>query len=354
MTTALIIGLGDMGERIAAGLATGGRVERLVLASRSLHNVEDAAAAIAAASGSLVEPAQVDATRLEDVAHLIDRVHPHLIVQCASLRNPSALAGRTDAAARGVVAAGFALRLPYQLPVVLNVMRAAEQAGFTGPVANLSLPDVTGPVLKAVGHAPRLGLGNAGMMMLRARAALRVQAPQAEVPLVRVLAHHHQLDGVMEARPPASPQDRCRVFLGEDGTRDDDLAYRPPGLEPHGRGNFVTAAAAIPVLEALLPEGGTLRWSVPAPDGLPGGYPVRIEAGEVALDLPPDQPLDEAIAFNERIAKGDGVERIDPDGTVHFTDAARSAVATFAPDLAEPLKVADLDARAELLDEVLG
>lgn len=354
MTTALIIGLGDMGERIAAGLAAGGRVERLVLASRSLHNVEDAAAAIAAAADCRVEPVRSDATNLEDVAHLIDRVHPDLIVQCASLRSPWALAGRTDAASQGVVAAGLALRLPYQLPVVLNVMRAAEQAGFTGPVANLSLPDVTGPVLKAVGLAPRLGLGNAGMMLRRVRAVLRAQAPEAVPPLVRVLGHHSQLNEVMEARPPASDADRCRVFLGEDGTRDDALAYRPPGLEPGLRWNFVTAAASVPVLEALLPDGGTLRWSVPAPDGLPGGYPVRIEAGEVALDLPQDQPLDEAVAFNERMAAGDGVDRIDPDGTVHFSDAARSAVATFAPDLAEPLKVADLDARSELLDEVLG
>ena len=38
--------------------------------------------------------------------------------------------------------------------------------------------------------------------------------------------------------------------------------------------NAVTAAATLPVLEALLPGAPPLRWSTPAPDGLPGGYPV--------------------------------------------------------------------------------
>ena len=41
-----------------------------------------------------------------------------------------------DPAARPVAAAGLGLRLPYQLPVILSVMRAAKGAGYAGPVAN--------------------------------------------------------------------------------------------------------------------------------------------------------------------------------------------------------------------------
>ena len=108
------------------------------------------------------------------------------------------------------------------------------------------------------------------------------------------------------------------------------------------------------MIEALLPGAEPLRWSTPAPDGLPGGYPVAIAGGSVELDLPPGLPLDQAVAFNERMGRADGVERIDGDGTVHFTAACREAVADFAPDLAEPLAIGELAARAARLDEVLA
>ncbi|WP_406208212.1 hypothetical protein [Kitasatospora sp. NBC_01560] len=221
-------------------------------------------------------------------------------------------------------------------------------------MANLSFPDVTGPVLARLGLAPTLGLGNAGMMHLRVRAALRAALPDRPLPLIRVLGHHSQVFDVMQAREPADPDLRVRVHLGEDGERADPLAYQAPPLAPGPRYNAVTAAALGPVLEALLPGAAPLRHSTAAPAGLPGGYPVRISGGSVALDLPPGLSEPDAIAFNERLAAGDGVHRIDADGTVHLTDRCRRAVAGIAPDLADPIAVDDLAVRAARLDAVLA
>jgi hypothetical protein len=353
VSVVVIIGAGDMGERLATGLAVGGRVGRLVLAGRSGPVLAAAAATLVSVSDCLVEPARVDAMREDQVAELLARVRPDLVVQCAALRSPWALAGREDAAARAVTAAGLGLRLPYQLPVILSVMRAVKDAGYAGPVANLSFPDVTGPVLRRLGLAPAVGLGNAGMILRRVRAALRAAGPEADLPLIRILGHHCQVHAVMQAQQPADPNARCRVYLGEDGQRDDALAYQAPPLAPGLRYNAVTAAAAVPVLEALLPGAAPLRCSAPAPGGLPGGYPVRIEDGGVTLDLPPGLTEQEAIAFNDAMARGDGIERIDDDGTVHFTAAAHDAVASAGPGLAEPVAIADLQERAAALDTVL-
>jgi hypothetical protein len=350
----LIIGAGDLGERLAAGLGAGGSARRLVVASRSADSAAAVAAAVGSASDCLAEPATVDARQPEPVAELLARVRPDLVVQCASLRGPYALAGRDDPAALAVAAAGFGLRLPYQLPVILAVMRAARDAGYRGPVANLSFPDATGPVLARLGLAPALGLGNAGLILLRVRAVLRAAAPGGELPLVRVVAAHAQLPGVMRSREPASPGDRCRVYLGAAGKRDDGLGYAAPPIPPGPINNLVTAAAALPVIEALLPGAAALRWSVPAPDGLPGGYPARIGPRSVTLDLPPGLTLAEAVEFNERAGRNDGIERIEPDGTVVFTEQCREAVAGLAPDLADPLPPGDLAARAARLDAVLG
>jgi len=354
MTVVVIIGLGDMGERLAAGLAVGGRVGRLVLVGRSSPALAAAAATVASMSDCLIEPVQADAMRPGDVAELLTGTKPDLVVQCAALRSPWALAGRDDPAARAITAAGLGLRLPYQLPVVLSVMRAAKDAGYAGPLANLSFPDVTGPILRRLGLAPTVGLGNAGMILRRVRAALRAAAPQADLPLVRVLGHHSQVTAVMEARGPADPGERCRVYLGEDGHRDDALAYQAAALAPGLRYNAVTAAAAIPVLEALLPGSAPLRWSTAAPGGLAGGYPVLIADGRVTLDLPPGLTQEDAVAFNERMARRDGIDRIDHDGTVHFTAASRQAVASLGTGLAEPLTIDGLHARAAMLDAAVA
>ncbi|MFJ8040265.1 saccharopine dehydrogenase NADP-binding domain-containing protein [Kitasatospora sp. NPDC096147] len=353
MDTVLVIGAGDMGERLVDGLAASGAVRRVLVAGRG-----EAARAVAAAVGSArdcrVESVRLDASRPEEVAALLTAERPVLLVNSAAVRGPWATAGRTDPAAEAVAAAGLALRLPYQLPLVLSVMRGVRLAEYAGPVVNLSFPDVTGPVLARLGLAPTVGLGNAGMVRLRVRAALRAGRPEGELPLVRVLAHHAQVYGVMRSEAPADPALRCRVHLGEQGERADDLAYLAPPLAPGPRYNLVTAAAALPVLTALLPGGAPLRTSTASPGGLPGGLPVRIADGTVLPDLPPGLTLDEAVAWNERMAAGDGVDRIDPDGTVHLTEAVHRAVAGIDPGLAAPIGVADLTERAARLDAALG
>ena len=193
------------------------------------------------------------------------------------------------------------------------------------------------------------------MLLCRARAALRVEQPDGELPLLRMIGAHHHVYGVMQATPPRDDADRPRLWLGDGaGERRDDLAYAIPGMPPGIRYNAITAAAALPVLLALLPGAAPLRWSTAAPFGLPGGYPVRIADGRVELDLPDGVDLDEAVAFCTRIAHGDGVERIDDDGVVHFTDGAWEALGAIAPDLLEPLALEEVDARATRLLELLG
>ena len=80
----------------------------------------------------------------------------------------------------------------------------------------------------------------------------------------------------------------------------------------------------------------------------------RIVDGSVALDLPPGLSKAEAIACNERMASGDGVDRIDDDGGLYLTAASHQAVAEIAPDLAYPIAIDALAGRAARLDTVLA
>jgi hypothetical protein len=309
----LIIGAGDAGLKMAAGLVQSGRLRRLTLAGLSRNRGPAAAGLLASLGECPVDFVELDGTRQGDVEGLLRRAKPDLLVQSASLVGPWSTIGSQDPVAQALAAAGLGVQLPAQLPVLTSVMQAVRTIDFSGPVANLSLPDITHPVLRGRGLAPK------------------------------------QVYGVMTAERPEDPEARVRVYLGEDGTRDDDLAYQGYALPPSIDYNVVTAASAIPVLLALLPGADPLRYSAPAPQGLPGGYPVRIADGEVELDLPPGADLAEIVAFHNRMGRGDGVEEIAEDGTVCFTESAKAAVAALDPGLAETLSPDDVAARYELL-----
>src|SRR5437016_5690342 len=162
-----------MGERLAAGLAASGCVRRVVLADLPASGLAEKAATISSSYDCLAHAVECDARRQRDVESLLTAVEPDLVVQAASLQSPWALVGRRDAAARALAEAGIGLRLPLQLPCLLSVMRAVRKIGFDRPVANLSLPDLSHPVLARLGLEPTVGLGNVSMLLLRVRAALR-------------------------------------------------------------------------------------------------------------------------------------------------------------------------------------
>lgn len=338
----LIIGVGDVGGRFARLLGGTGEVDRLVLAGLNQGEGPFIAGMLSSCYDLLAEFVELDATKQADVETLIRNTKPDLIIQSGVIISPFTLFTRIDPVARAIVSAGVGLQLSAQLPVLFTVMKAVREVGYAGPVANISYPDVTHPLLHKLGLMPTLGLGNTTIMLARTRDGLRrrmIAAGEdpAAMPLVRVIGQHYQVYGPLLAQIPEDADDRIRVYLGEEGRRDDELAYGCVPLRTDWTLNELTTCSALPVLRALLPGGAPLRTSCPGPQGLPGGYPVRIENGAVRLDLPPGVDLDETVAFQNRIMAQDGIEAIADDGTVIYTGAARQAMGAIDPELAEPL-----------------
>jgi hypothetical protein len=60
----------------------------------------------------------------------------------------------------------------------------------------------------------------------------------------------------------------------------------------------------------------------PGPQGLPGGYPVRLNASGAEVVLPAGVTMEQALTYAEAGQRRDGIERIEQDGTVVFTDEA--------------------------------
>jgi hypothetical protein len=287
---------------------------------------------------------------------LLRKTRPDLVIQAASLISPWSIIGRDHPTAKILGSAGIGIQLPAQLPIVINLMQIIRDLGWTIPVANLSMPDIIHPILETRGLAPTIGLGNVSILHLRVLAAWKQRhraAVSCEQPLIRVVGHHRQVYDVMQSTPPHDDRYRVQVYVGENGQRDDDLAYMGEPFPPGRVYNTITAASTLPVLRALLPGAKPRRFSAPAPFGLPGGYPVKIEQGNVALDLPDGAHLSSLTEYNQRLGKLDGVERIEADGMVHFTEAAQSAVRQLDPGLAESLDPWDLKDRTDRLLSII-
>lgn len=338
----LIVGLGDLGRRYAAALAARGAIDALILAGGGKGRGPAIAGMIESCYAVPARYVALDAMRQADVESLLRRERPDLVLQCGSLFSPWEILAGDDPHIRAIRSAGVAIQLPAQLPILYSVMSAVRALDLPAPVVNLSWPDGTNPIMARMGLAPTLGLGNVTMIVQRVRAALARDAidhgrnPE-EVPLVRALGDASTLWAVLSATPPADPAHGCRIYLGEDGQRGDTWAYRGLPLESGAHLNELTCASSIDVIEALLPGDRAIRASCPGVGGLPGGYPVRIDGGRVAFDLPPGLSLEDAIAFNISLAREDGIARIESDGTVIYTDQARAIMAAIDPELAEPL-----------------
>jgi Saccharopine dehydrogenase NADP binding domain len=358
----LIIGLGNLGRRLAASLAQHAEVSELIVAGRSLAEGPALAAFLAACGETRVRFATVDASQRSSIEHLLRRERPDIVVQCACLMSPWYLSTHPGPRAATIEAAGFAAQVPAQLPLLMNVMEAVRSIDFQGPVINCSYPDVTNPILDKMGLAPTIGIGNVSMIRARVLAGLRERgasgndAPlSANLPLVRVLAHHAHVTPVMLSRCPADTESMPRVYLGENDSvqRADELAYAGTPLRSNPGLSALSASSALLVIRAFLPESEPLRTSAPGPAGLPGGYPIVIADGQIKLDLPPGLSLDEAIDFQNQSARLDGVEAIAENGTVIFTEATKRSLRKLDPRLAEPLHPSQAEQRFRVLKSIL-
>ena len=84
----------------------------------------------------------------------------------------------------------------------------------------------------------------------------------------------------------------------------------------------------------------------PGPNGLPGGYPVRLSAKGAEVVLPEELSLEEAVQINEKAQYYDGVAKIENDGTVVFSDYAPPIMKEILGFDCKQFKPSEIDARA--------
>jgi hypothetical protein len=296
--TAMVVGPGNLGAMLAEALALEPAVGRLVVAGRRIERCE-------AVAGQAQLVAAIHGRHPEVVAAAPDWSGDgvDLAVLAPTLQSWWVLNELPDAARAPLGGLGLAAWLPFPLAPLIEVM---HQLG-TGPFSVVvSFPDLTGPVLRGMGFEIGCGLGNVSEVAAKFRRPVRLAAHHALGP--HAFGSYGSFGGELPPYLVDMPKDEA-----------DAVIRAPWPLLTDRDMNRVTAAAAARLFTALLGDEMTPD-HVPAPAGMPGGYPVLAGGMRVELDL--RWPVEEAVAVNEAGGRFDGVEQIDADGTVTLTEEA--------------------------------
>ncbi len=335
--TIMLIGLGGLGSVVLELLAREDGLGRIIVGSRN------AARGIARCNltrlGAMAQGyapdisfVPLDLNDKDAVAEIVHREAPDIILSTATMQTwwlPDLLPPEQAAVIKG---AGFGVWLPVHLTLTLKLMEALRDAAYPGVTLTAPYPDVVNCVLGRLDLAPTCGVGNVDEIVSKVR-LLAAERLDASLDAVRVLlVAHHALNAAVFGGPTSKiPPYFLRVeHEGQDVTeaiRADELLLAPYPLPPGPASHFLTAGCTVRLIRAFLSDSEALLHA-PAPNGLPGGYPVVVGSGNVRPALIEGITLAEAVAINERSHRFDGIERIEADGTVIFCPESANVLRT--------------------------
>ncbi len=329
----LFIGLGELGSEIFDLLVrvpgkhtflVGGRNEQYlrqrtnlsVLAATQLGLYPDVACTY------------MDVWNIDQTAQTISLFQPDILFCAVTLQRWGVISALPQPLAEKLYAAQMGPWLPLHLTLVHKLMQAVKQTGLVIKVINATYPDVVNPVLGKIGLAPTTGIGGLAnnVPALRKSIALKLQQPLEQVDVrfftQRYLSHRISRAGDAGGAPfhlTALVGGKNLTHLLDMETIFDLLSTtfkRAPG-------HLMTAASAAVVFEGIANDTGKITHA-PGPNGLPGGYPVKLHEKSVEVVLPDDLTIEDAIRLNEDCMKFDGIERINESGAVYFSDREMS------------------------------
>jgi len=358
----MIVGLGDVGSHALELLAMSPGIASILAADLN----EDVGKRIvygarAAASHMGLAPEikfkRIDLNEVEKTAATIEEYIPHIVISTVTLQSPRVM--RFNVPPETLVKftqGGFGMWLPFHVPLVRKLMEAIRKSGVDVHVVSSSFPDVVNCVLDKMGLAPTVGCGNFDHLIPEVRytaaETLGLSVDSVSVYLVASHANIEKLD--IEQTMGGLPYYLKIIALGNDMTAkfDGDKLLLGAAQQLPPEVGLITGASAAKNALGLLSETG-IETHCPGPNGLPGGYPVVLSSKGATVNLPEDIDLKTAIEINEKSLRGDGIEKIESDGSIIFADSAVSVYREILGYECKRLKVNECENRAEELKILL-
>ncbi|MBB1246307.1 hypothetical protein GL263_22510 [Streptomyces durbertensis] len=329
----MLVGVGDLAAHVLTMLMSDPATNRVVLAGRDREalrrrgNLAHFTATNLGHSDGSVEAVHLDLHDVAASAETLARVRPDIVFMGASLQSWRRITELPPQVFEELDQAQFGPWLPMHLTLNHLLMQAVEMSGVRPRVVNAAFPDAVGPVLAAAGLPQTIGVGNvANIVPALTHGFAHLLGVGAERVELRLVAQHYFSHYVPRAGDAG--EGTYHLSARVDGRQvGEEVAHGAVFRQLNGRlkrlggvaGQLLTASSAVRVLTAMATDSGVLAHA-PAPGGLPGGYPVRVGRDGGTVDLGGALSLREAVRLNEQCQVADGIESIDADGTVTFTE----------------------------------
>ena len=328
---AMLIGIGGLGSIVLELLARDATIDHIVACD---INKEVGVArcnlaqlgAMAQGYDPFISFVPLDLNKTEKVIEIVQLEKPAIILSTASLQTwwlPNLLP--PDKAAI-IKSAGFGVWLPVHLTLTLKLMQALKDANYSGIILTAPFPDVVNYILSRINLAPTCGVGNIDEIVPKLR-FLAAQKLQTSTDIIQVfLVAHHALESYAfgktgKEKPPYFLRIEHEKKDVSKNVNADELLFSPYSLPSGPEAHFLTAGSTVRLIRAFLSNKDSFLHA-PAPNGLPGGYPVIVNNTGVKLAPIPHLTPEEAIDINMRSHRFDGIEQIEDDGTVTFSTEA--------------------------------
>ncbi|TCR63150.1 hypothetical protein [Bosea sp. BK604] len=341
----LIFGTGNFAARILFDLAaTGPAGLSVAIAGRNedrLAWLRTAARARAAMFGTGVSIAEhrLDPLSGEAVSGLLSALAPRLVVNTASIQGGRTTTDRPDGWARLVQKAGLGISAVLQARISAVIAACVAATAPGAAFVNCCYPDVVNPMLAAAGLPITSGIGNVAIL---AHAFTGELGPGQGG--LRMLAQHAALSAFRRRAEERTGPAPLRLWLGGQEVADIFERFASVKLAPEPVID-ISGASGVPFFIALV-QGRDWHGHLPGPNGLSGGYPVKLAGGRLELDLPEGLSAEDAVAWNIRFEEANGVV-VGRDGRVRYTGRVEAALREVSPELAGGFDMAEFAAAYE-------
>jgi len=355
--TIMIFGLGDLGGWVLEYIARQHGISRIVACDPRADYGELKAASVQVGAGHMGFPVEVkyeraDVFNIEQTAELITKYNPDFIYAAMTQLSwwvPSLLPHEVH---EEILKAAGPL-VPTHVTLVSKLMKAVKQTGLKILVLNHSWPDLTNPILTRNGLGPTVGAGNLDLIVAEIRRVVSL-AVNVPIPQIQVFFFGEHVLNMRDVKLGIPYY--CKIMVGDKDITDkfdidemiNGVFYRkcPPSVQTSWLVQNVVATSAARIILGMLNDTGEITHA-PGPNGLIGGYPIRLRASGVEVVLPEGLTLEEAQKINIEDCKFEGVEEMKEDGTLVFTEEGCRVMKELFGMTQTELRLEDMEERAK-------
>jgi malate/lactate dehydrogenase len=339
----MLIGIGDMGYHILNYMAITPGVNKIFTAdineqvgSMKTHHAKYVAAGLGYYPD--ISFNRLDVSDVDAVAGVLKELNPKVICSTAILWPSYLRPPISEEKIKKLESEGFkgeGPRMSTSIYCALKLMQAVEKSGIEAHTVIANFPDLTNPVLsRGFGLTPTCGGGNVDLVVpiIKQIVSEKLKVPMRNVKVFAVA--HHAWGNKLRTEIPYW----LKVIVGGDDVTShfptDKLVPQMKKLRlanfssrngPFGEAaryhqTYISASFLQNILGLYFGTGQLSH--APGPNGLVGGYPVRLSGKGCEVYLPKEITLDEAIKINEAGQKFDGIDQVERNGTIVMEDGS--------------------------------